>query len=203
MVVQLLPCLSFSARALGSHRGNYGDHEVHSVYWQCISMLYFRSFPQGCYKTYEPHLVGLITDGSTGDFFPLEHAEILCSMSFFLLKGSLSEQSRDVCCCLSSVQMSDVVTWLLKAFVLSRESPSLCQEICKLLACTFLLSTTGSSIHLPLYSQESLSLSHWAAYFHQMSVGTFHNYHYLATFQALPRKKFLKVCTGKLIAGLE
>ncbi|PUZ77833.1 hypothetical protein GQ55_1G405300 [Panicum hallii var. hallii] len=180
------------ARALGSHRGNYGDHEVHSVYWQCISMLYFRSFPQGCYKTYEPHLVGLITDGSTGDFFPLEHAEILCSMSFFLLKGSLSEQSRDVCCCLSSVQMSDVVTWLLKAFVLSRESPSLCQEICKLLACTFLLSTTGSSIHLPLYSQESLSLSHWAAYFHQMSVGTFHNYHYLATFQALPRKKFLK-----------
>ncbi|PVH67030.1 hypothetical protein PAHAL_1G413900 [Panicum hallii] len=180
------------ARALGSHRGNYGDHEVHSVYWQCISMLYFRSFPQGCYKTYEPHLVGLITDGSTGDFFPLEHAEILCSMSFFLLKGSLSEQSRDVCCCLSSVQMSDVVTWLLKAFVLSRESPSLCQEICKLLACTFLLSMTGSSIHLPLYSQESLSLSHWAAYFHQMSVGTYHNYHYLATFQALPRKKFLK-----------
>jgi hypothetical protein len=69
MVVQLLPCLSFLARALGSHRGNYGDHEVHSVYWQCISMLYFRSFPQGCYKTYEPHLVGLITDGSTGGFF--------------------------------------------------------------------------------------------------------------------------------------
>jgi separase len=165
MVVQLLPCLFFSARALGSHRGNYGDHEVHSVYWQCISMLYFRSFPQGCYKTYEPHLVGLITDGSTGDFFPLEHAEILCSMSFFLVKGSLSEQSRlfhqvaimrhfyiwqsgysssgcllnclgfitfcrDVCCCLSSVQMFDVVTWLLKAFVLTTESPSLCQEVC-------------------------------------------------------------------------
>jgi hypothetical protein len=49
-----------------------------------MSMLYFRSFPQGCYKTYEPHLVGLITDGSTGDFFPLEHAEILCSMTFRL-----------------------------------------------------------------------------------------------------------------------
>ncbi|XP_039791546.1 separase-like isoform X3 [Panicum virgatum] len=180
------------ARALRSHRGNYGDHEVHSVYWQCISLLYFRSLPQGCYKTYEPHLVGLIMDGSASDFFPLEHAEILCSMSFFLLKGSLSEQSRDVCCCLSTVQISDVVTWLLKAFVLSRESPSLCQEICKLLACTLLLSTTGSSIHLPLCSQESLSLSHWAAYFHQMSVGAYHNYHYPASFQALPRKKFSK-----------
>jgi hypothetical protein len=57
-------------------------------------MLYFRSFPQGCYKTYESHLVRLITDESTDDFFPLEHAEILCSMSFFLLKGFLSEQLR-------------------------------------------------------------------------------------------------------------
>jgi len=94
MVVQLLSCLSFSARALGSHRGNYVNHEVHSVYWQCISLLYFRSLPQGCYKTYEPHLVGLIMDGSASGFFPLEHAEILCSMSFFLLKGSFSEQSR-------------------------------------------------------------------------------------------------------------
>ena len=162
MVVQLLSCLSFSARALGSHRGNYVNHEVHSVYWQCISLLYFRSLPQGCYKTYEPHLVGLIMDGSASDFFPLERAEILCSMSFFLLKGSLSEQSRlsaimrhfhiwqsgcsssgcllnclgfitfcrDVCCCLPNVQMSDILTWLLKAFVLSRESPSLCQEVC-------------------------------------------------------------------------
>ncbi|KAG2661846.1 separase-like isoform X2 [Panicum virgatum] len=180
------------ARALGSHRGNYVNHEVHSVYWQCISLLYFRSLPQGCYKTYEPHLVGLIMDGSASDFFPLERAEILCSMSFFLLKSSLCEQPRDVCCCLPNVQMSDILTWLLKAFVLSRESPSLCQEICRLLACTFLLSTTGSSIHLPLCSQESLSLCHWAAYFHQMSVGTYHNYHYLASFQGLPRKKFLK-----------
>nr|CAB3451207.1 unnamed protein product [Digitaria exilis] len=117
-----------SSRAMGSRKGYYGDHEVHSVYWQCISLLFFRSFPQDCYRIYEPHLVGLIVGGSTGDFLPFEHAEILCSMSFILLKSSLSEQSRNVCCSFSSVGISDVVPWLLKAFVLSRECPSLFQE---------------------------------------------------------------------------
>ncbi|XP_062221862.1 separase [Phragmites australis] len=177
------------ARALGAHGGNYGAHEVHSVYWQCISLLYFRSLPQGCYRSYGPHLIGLIMNGNTGDFLSLERAEILYSMSFFLLKGFLSEQSRDVCCHFSSVELSDVVPWLLKAFVLSRESPSLFQEVCRLLACIFLLSTVDSSIQLPLFSEGSaLSLDHWAAYFHQISVGTYLNCHYLASLQVLPKE---------------
>ncbi|CAL4967209.1 unnamed protein product [Urochloa decumbens] len=189
----LVSLLLKTARALGSRRGDYEYHEVHNVYWQCISLLYFRSLPKSSFRTYEPHLSGLIMNGSTGDFLPSEHAEVLYSMSFILLKGSLSEQSRDICCCFSSVGISDVVPWLLKAFVLSRESPSLCQEVCKLLACTLLLSTIDSSIHLPLCSEkESLSLNRWAAYFHQMSVGTYHNYQYFATFQELSRKKFPK-----------
>ncbi|KAF8730257.1 hypothetical protein HU200_017239 [Digitaria exilis] len=189
----LMSLLLKIARAMGSRKGYYGDHEVHSVYWQCISLLFFRSFPQDCYRIYEPHLVGLIVGGSTGDFLPFEHAEILCSMSFILLKSSLSEQSRNVCCSFSSVGISDVVPWLLKAFVLSRECPSLFQEVCKLLACTFVLSTTDSSIHLPLCSKEKgFSLNHWAAYFHQMSVGTYHSYYHLASFQALLRETFSK-----------
>ena len=48
---------------------------------------------------------------------------------------------RDVCCCLSTVQISDVVTWLLKAFVLSRESPSLCQEVCGVIYSCVLVMT--------------------------------------------------------------
>ena len=85
----------FAARALGSHSN--GDHEVHSVYWKCISLLFFRSLPQDCYRTYGPYLIGLIMDRSIiGDFLPLECAEILWSMSFFLLKSSLSEQPRFV-----------------------------------------------------------------------------------------------------------
>ncbi|OQU85801.1 hypothetical protein SORBI_3004G312400 [Sorghum bicolor] len=166
------------ARALGSHSN--GDHEVHSVYWKCISLLFFRSLPQDCYRTYGPYLIGLLMDRSIiGDLLPLECAQILWSMSFFMLKSSLSEQPRDICCIFSSVKMADVVPWLLKAFVLSRESPSIIQEVCKLLACIFLLSTIDSSIQLPLGShKESLSLNHWAAYFHQVSVGTYLNCHF-------------------------
>ncbi|XP_022681893.1 separase [Setaria italica] len=100
----LLPLLLKKARAMGAHNGEYGAHEIYNIYWQCISLLYFRSLPQ-------------------------ERAEILHSMSLFVLKGFLPEQSRDVCCTFSSVGMSCVVPWLLKAFVLSRESPSLFQKI--------------------------------------------------------------------------
>ncbi|XP_072151631.1 separase isoform X3 [Setaria viridis] len=200
---QLVPLLLKKARALGSHRGGYVDHEVHSIYWRCISLLYFRSLPQDCYRTYEPHLVGLIVDGSTGDFLPFERAEILRSMSFFLLKGSLSEQSRDVCCSLFNVKLSDVVPWLLKAFVLSRESPSLFQEVCKLIACIFLLSTRDSSIQWPLCSQGSLTLNHWAAYFHQISVGTYLNCHYLANLQAFPREKVQKSTLADFRSGMD
>ncbi|KAF0931269.1 hypothetical protein E2562_002616 [Oryza meyeriana var. granulata] len=177
------------ARALGAHGGLHGAHEVHNIYWQCISSLYFRSLPQDCYKTYELNLIGLVMDEDTCDFLTSERAEILYSMSLFLLKGFLSEQSRDVCCCLCSVQMPDVVPWLLRAFVLSRENPSLFQEVCRLLACIFLLATIDSTAQLPLYSNGSLSLNHWAAYFHQNSVGTHLNCHYFASLQSLPRKK--------------
>ncbi|KAG0532378.1 hypothetical protein BDA96_04G103300 [Sorghum bicolor] len=184
----LVSLLLKKARALGSHSN--GDHEVHSVYWKCISLLFFRSLPQDCYRTYGPYLIGLIMDRSIGVFLPLECAEILCSMSFFLLKSTLYEQPRDICCIFSSVKMADVVHWLLKAYVLSRECPSLVQEVCKLLACIFLLSTTDSSIQLPLGShKDSLSLNHWAAYFHQVSVGTYLNCHYFSSLQALSEEK--------------
>ncbi|KAL6633464.1 hypothetical protein ACP70R_026135 [Stipagrostis hirtigluma subsp. patula] len=185
----LMSLLLKTARALGAHSGECGAHEVHSIYLRCISLLYFRSLPHDCYRTYGPSLIGLMMDGNTGDFLSLERAELLYCMSLFLLKGFLSEQSRDVCCSFSSVEMSNVVPWLLKAFVLSRESPSLFQEVCRLLACIFLLSTVDSSIQLPLCSHGSaLSLDHWAAYFHQMSVGTYLNCHYLASLQVLPRE---------------
>ncbi|EEC74078.1 hypothetical protein OsI_09098 [Oryza sativa Indica Group] len=176
------------AKALGAHGGLHGAHKIHNIYWQCISLLYFRSLPQDCYRTYEHNLFGLIMDQSTGDFLISERAEILYSMSLFLLKGFLSEQSRDICCRFCSVQMSDVVPWLLKAFVLSRENPSLFQEVCRLLACIFLLATIDSTAQLPLYSSGSLSLNHWAAYFHQNSVGTYLDCQYFAGLKSLLRK---------------
>ncbi|TVU28695.1 hypothetical protein EJB05_20225, partial [Eragrostis curvula] len=189
----LVSLLLKTARVSGAHKGHFGAHEVHSVYWQCISLLYFRSLPQDSYKFYGPYLVKAIMDESIGDFLPLERAEILYSMSFYLLKGIISEQSRDVCCSFSSVEMSDGVPWLLKAFVLSRESPLLLQQVCRLLACIFLLSTVDASIQLPLFSKGSLSLNHWVAYFHQISVGTHLNCQYLATLQVLPSENISKV----------
>ncbi|KAK1697147.1 hypothetical protein QYE76_013844 [Lolium multiflorum] len=192
----LVSLLLKTARTLGAQGGKHRAHEVHSIYWQCISLLYFRSLPQGYYRTYGPYLIELIMNENTGDFLSLERAEILCSMSSFLMKGFLSEQSRDGCCSFCSVQMSDVVSWLLKAFVLSGESPSLLQEVCRLLTCIFLLSAIDSTVQLPLYSKGSLSLNHWAAYFHQNSVGTYLNCHYLASLQALPRKTETKGVTG-------
>jgi separase len=163
--------LPTAARTLGAQGRIHGAHEVHSIYWRCISLLYFRSLPQGCNRTYGPCLIELIMNENTGDFLSLERAEILCSMSSFLLKGFLSKQSRfvssnpscafhmqnilivafhdrcynyhhfiticrDGCCSFCSVEMSDVVSWLLKAFVLSRESPSLLQEVCDILLVT-------------------------------------------------------------------
>ena len=88
--------LPIAVRTLGAQGGKHGAHEVHSIYWQCISLLYFRSLPQGCYRTYEPHLIGLIMNENTGDFLSLERADILCSMSSFLLDGVPSEQARFV-----------------------------------------------------------------------------------------------------------
>ncbi|XP_047080035.1 separase-like [Lolium rigidum] len=196
----LVSLLLKTARALGAQGGKHGAHEVHSIYWQCISLLYFRCLPQGCYTTYGPHLIGLIMNVNTGDLLSLECAQILYSMSFFLLKGSLSEQSRDGCCSLSSVQISHVVSWLLKAFALSGESPSLLQEVCRLLTCIFLLSTIDSTVQLPLFSKGFISLNHWAAYFHQTSVGTYLDCNYLASLQVLPRK-IDKKCVAGFLAG--
>lgn len=88
------------------------DHDVHIIYWQCISLLYFRSLPQDCYRMYEPYLVGLIMDGSTGDFLPFERAEILQSMTIFLLKGSLSEQSRFVSSSVYYATNAYIASWL-------------------------------------------------------------------------------------------
>lgn len=56
--------------------------------------MYFRSLPLGCYGTYGPRLIALMVEGNIADYLSLERAEILHSMSLFLLKGFLPEKSR-------------------------------------------------------------------------------------------------------------
>ncbi|CAD6335384.1 unnamed protein product [Miscanthus lutarioriparius] len=66
----------------------------------------------------------------------------LCSSA---LTFATTIKKSDVCCIFSTVGMSCVVPWLLKAFVLSGESPSLFQKISiGTLSCHYLASLQGS-----------------------------------------------------------
>ena len=53
-------------------------------------------------------------------------------------------------------------------------------QVSKLLASILLLSTVDGPITEPFFSESSLSTSHWAAYFHQASLGTYLPCQYLA-----------------------
>ncbi|XP_072953682.1 separase isoform X1 [Typha angustifolia] len=176
----LLILLLKIAKSLGAHGGKHGAHEVHDLYWQCIFLLFCGSIPQTYSEVPGSNLIALILDENSGDVLSVERATILYNMSFFSLKGCFSEQLRGECCSLSNVRMSEVVPWLLRAFILSQEIPALLQKICRLLSSIFLLSAMDCSISLPLYSENSLSLNHWAAYFHQASLGTSLHCHYLS-----------------------
>jgi len=85
-----------------------------------------------------------------------------------------------------------ILAILLVASVLKSELPIAGLQVT---SCIFLLSTTDSSVQLPLGShKESLSLNHWATYFHQVSVGTYLNCHYFSSLQALSEEKVPEVC---------
>jgi len=45
-------------------------------------------------------------------------------------------------------------------------------QVSRLLASTLIRSTVDRSIPLPLHLDKSLSLNHWASYFHQASIST-------------------------------
>ncbi|PKU85864.1 separase [Dendrobium catenatum] len=72
----------------------------------------------------------------------------------------------------------------------------LCLKVSRLIASLILLSTVDGSIPPPLCSKESLSLSHWAAFFHQASIGSVVNYQYLSFVRD-------KACSFKAGKGME
>ncbi|KAF3339525.1 separase [Carex littledalei] len=84
----------------------------------------------------------------------INRALLLYNMSHFMLKYGLSDQYRDPCYTLANFQRRDVLTWLLRAFIFSREFPLLLQKVSRLLASTLILSTVDCSIPLPLHRVE-------------------------------------------------
>ncbi|KAF9608453.1 hypothetical protein IFM89_009819 [Coptis chinensis] len=145
-------------------------HKTHETLWESISMLFNRKSFCETYSCPRPLLLEFIGKESQGDVFAIERAAILYNLSWFSLKNNYS---RTDCCELSHVQLPSILSWLLQAFILSREVPLLFQKVSRLLATIFLLSTSGEPFSLPLPLGNTLSGSYWAAFFHQASLGTY------------------------------
>ncbi|KAF9612494.1 hypothetical protein IFM89_000416 [Coptis chinensis] len=159
--------------AIGICVGESGKvYEMHEIFWQCIMMLFDqRTF---CETFSGSHSLFLEVIGNKWqcDLFATERAAILYNLSWFSLKNI---HSGNTCCDLSRIQLPSIISWLLQAFILSREIPLYFQKVSKLLATVFLLSTSTERFHLPLYPGNTLCGCHWAAFFHQASLGTYFN----------------------------
>ncbi|KAG0485033.1 hypothetical protein HPP92_009112 [Vanilla planifolia] len=160
------------AKSLGSPGVKHEAHEIHCLFLKSIKVLFDgRLCLNSNSHAYDLSLIKLIGNANIGDIFSAERAAILFSMSWFVLKNVHPDNSCSKCCSLFNVQMHDIISWLLGAFILCREIPILFQKVSELLASLILISSIDGSIPLPLCLQKSLSLSHWAAFFHQASVG--------------------------------
>ncbi|KAF9590960.1 hypothetical protein IFM89_000505 [Coptis chinensis] len=100
-------------------------HKTHETLWENISMLFNRKSFCETYSCPRPLLLEFIGKESQGDVFAIERAAILYNLSWFALKNNYS---RTDCCELSHVQLSSILSWLLQAFILSREVPLLFQK---------------------------------------------------------------------------
>ncbi|KAJ6853593.1 small RNA 2'-O-methyltransferase-like [Iris pallida] len=150
----------------------HGAHEVHDAFWQCISLMLYQKLPSQKYiNAHVSHLFKLIGEENSRDIFPIERAYLLYNTSLFVLNHCQSEHNRKSCCPLSNFHLPDVVSWLLSAFIIFREVPLLFQKVSKLLA--LMLISTKTHVLVPFFSESSLSIDHWTAYFHQASLGTY------------------------------
>ncbi|XP_043718262.1 separase-like isoform X1 [Telopea speciosissima] len=160
-------------------------HDAHKVFWKSISFLFARKpFCQTYSGTSHSLLLGFIGKEIPGDCFAIERAAVLYNICWISVKNYNSEHTRADragCCDLSRIPVSRVVSWLLQAFILCRELPSLFQKVSRLLAAIFLLSTSSGFCSLPVCIGDTLSVSHWAAYFHQASLGTHLNHQFFST----------------------
>ncbi|KAM7250817.1 hypothetical protein ACFE04_022700 [Oxalis oulophora] len=114
-----------------------------------------------------------------GDVFAVGRAAILYSLSWFSLKHYHSKDDRSLCCDLSRVQLSQVVSWLKLAFVLCREVPTLFQKVARLLAVTYIFSTSSEQYSLAS-SSKVIPENYWASFYHQASLGANLDYHFFS-----------------------
>ncbi|KAG9458960.1 hypothetical protein H6P81_003468 [Aristolochia fimbriata] len=155
-------------------------HELHKIFLKSISLV-FKKYSSSQVDG-DSDLLRLMDEENTVQMLVVEYATLLYDISWFSMKHLFSEQSGKIkCCALCHVDVSRVVSWLLQAFVLCRELPLLLQKVARLLAAIFVLFTVTGNSSLPVHCGKSLSSVHWAAYFHQASVGTYLSQHYLSS----------------------
>ncbi|KAL4372623.1 hypothetical protein AHAS_Ahas05G0000300 [Arachis hypogaea] len=108
-----------------------------------------------------------------GDMFAVERAEILKEICLYYwnIYNSKATTTRNIFQNESCISLKDLASWLMVAFVLSREVPDIFHKVSQLLAVTYVVSDSREQLSLP-YISKSLGENAWASYFHQASIGT-------------------------------
>ncbi|KAL9264934.1 Separase-like protein [Drosera capensis] len=155
--------------------------EVHGIFCQSISIMLGDDPFCNCHHG-DPHPLELVlmTKENHGDMLCIERAEVLYSISWFSLKSLLSGSTRTSCCYLCGIQTPKILSLLKIAFVFSREVPVLLKKVSQLLAIVNIVAATQEGFSSSLSCKLS-SENYWAAYYHQMSVGSYHTHSLLCS----------------------
>jgi separase len=150
-------------------------HKVHEIFLQNISLLFFHNGRSPCLCSFgTAHCCQLECSGKRNpvDIFLIERAALLYHISWLSLSKIDCSLSWMQCCKFAENQTSLVLGWLQHAFFICSQMPALFQKVSMLLAILHLPLESGGLFSLPMRHGSNLSTSHWAAYFHQASLGT-------------------------------
>ncbi|KAG4399168.1 hypothetical protein GLYMA_08G184200v4 [Glycine max] len=179
--------------------------EARKILLRSISVLVSRNpfypMPSSIPLDYFHHLVAREIPG---DVFTIERAEIVHDICWYSLKSYHSKFARNIFCNLSFIKFEDLSSWLMVAFVLSREVPVIFQKVSKLLAVMCVVSSLSEQFSLSSFSK-ALGENYWSSYFHQASIGTHLNYQFLSHLTGRCKGSYvtgsssIKECTSDLL----
>ncbi|KAG2240437.1 hypothetical protein Bca52824_090755 [Brassica carinata] len=185
ILVDLGKCLAESGRV----------HLAHEALLHSICVL----FKSNRFRHNQPsvsQLLEFIGKEATRDVFAIDRAMILYNLCWLNLRNYYCRESRSICCDLSHVPFTKLVSWLKLAFILGREVPIVFQKVSRLLASLYMLSSSSDEFSFECDGKE-LSASHWVSYFHQASLGTHISYQFISRLSRRHKSQCLsdKECT--------
>ncbi|CAN7071285.1 unnamed protein product [Brassica oleracea var. botrytis] len=185
ILVDLGKCLADSGRV----------HLAHEALLHSICVL-FKSNRFSHNQPSVSQLLEFIGKEATRDVFAIDRAVILYNLCWLSLRNYHCTESRSICCDLSHVPFTKLVSWLKLAFILSREVPIVFQKVSRLLASLYMLSSSSDEFSFECDGKE-LSASHWVSYFHQASLGTHISYQFISNLSRRHKSQCLsdKECT--------